>query len=160
MPRNQIDGDFHVSGTFTANNMSVPANSVGDSQVDSSRPLGTSKTKHQHAVGYAQPRGTAVVAERRVVHSVVGDGTLVGVAACLTVANTGGTVGVDVYKNGVTVLSGTISITTEAAFTQVFATIADDTAAADDVFEVVVTVSGSVVGQGLGVRLLFDEAAG
>jgi len=152
---NRMNGDYWF-GSIRADQMILPANSVGDAEVDATRPIGVNKLYHMHCPVYTQDRGAAVVAKRSGLHIAVGPGTLQAFQATLSQANGGGTVTVDLYKNGVSVLSGLITITTEAAFDVCVGTISTAAYVAGDTFEVVVAVTGSV-GQGLTVRGVFEE---
>ena len=152
---NRMNGDYWF-GSIRADQMILPANSVGDAEVDATRPIGVNKLYHMHCPVYTQDRGAAVVAKRSGLHIAVGPGTLQAFQATLSQANGGGTVTVDLYKNGVSVLSGLITITTEAAFDVCVGTISTAAYVAGDTFEVVVAVTGTV-GQGLTVRGVFEE---
>ena len=152
---NRMNGDYWF-GSIRADQMILPANSVGDAEVDATRPIGVNKLYHMHCPVYTQDRGAAVVAKRSGLHIAVGPGSLQAFQATLSQANAGGTVTIDLYKNGVSILSSPISITTEAAFDVCVGTISTAAYVAGDTFEVVVAVTGSV-GQGLTVRGVFEE---
>lgn len=161
---NVIDGDCHVQGRLTANSMTLADNSVGNLQVSTLSPITADKFYHQHQQIYQQPHGTAVADARTVVHVARGSGTFHAVQAGLVVAITGdSTITVNVYKNGVTVLSATIALDNgDAAFGELNGAIASAAYVAGDVFEVVVdaTVGTGTLGQGLYVVLVFRELAG
>lgn len=155
-----VTTSFAAAGT-----VALPSNCVGNNQINASDPIKSTKTEVQIHKQLAQAHGTAAIAERRVVHVARGAGTLVAVRVTPVVAATGdSTATVDVRKNGSTALTSTIAITnSHAAYSKVSGTPASSgTYAADDVFEVVLTVSAGTgtLPQGLAVDLVFREANG
>lgn len=165
MPSNTVDGNLQVRGNISADSFGLPANSVGNTQVKASEPLGVDKMTHQYVPLVSQAHGAASVARREVIHVARGAGLLREMRAGVVVANIGGaTITIDVYKNGATVLSGAEVIDNSVAAFDVVtgALAASPTAYADeDVFEVVVTVAagGGTIGQGVWVQLVFEEDA-
>lgn len=159
-----IDGDLIVRGTVRAGNFQVPDNSVGDSQFNSADPLTAIKQEHQFNRLYEQARGASVAAKRTAFHLAIAEGQFLDVRAGVTQACIGdSTITVDIYKNGTTILSSTISLSSsQAAYDQVVGTISSMDYAAADVFEVVVTVAAGTgtLGQGLFVHGVFREGAG
>ena len=162
---NVFDGDMIVRGKLIASGFTPGNDSIGSTQFNAGDPLVASKQEHQYRVGLAQPHGTAAASERRAVHLAHAAGKVVEVRAGLTVANVGAaTVTVDVRKNGTTILSAAISLTSAtAAFGSVIAlpAVGQDAYAAGDVLEAVVTATagGGTLGQGLYVGLTLREAA-
>jgi hypothetical protein len=161
---NVIPGNLVVQGVLTPKALSAPANCVGDANVNGSNPITAVKLEHQHQKNFAQVTGSVAAAERRAVHSARSAGTVVNVRAKLLVANSGGgtpTVTVDVLKNGTSILSAAVSIVTADGTNWKTGAITVPTYAADDVFEVNVTVAagGGTLGQGLTVELTAREAA-
>ena len=161
---NIIEGDTYVRGNLRTDGFAVPANSIGNTQFNSSDPLATDKQKHQYVAVYSQKHGADVAAERKTVHVAHAAGTLAFVYAGMVVPSTGdSTVTVDVLKNGVSVMSGTITLTNaHAAFALVLGTISAGVYTSGSVFEVSVTVSAGTgnVGEGVFARLVFREEAG
>lgn len=89
-------------------------------------------------------------------------GTIVGVRAGLVTVLASGTITVDVYKNGTTILTGTITLNSSAgtggtAYDKVAGTLSVTTLAAGDVLEVVGTVSTPSGGGGWFVEVVTRE---
>jgi hypothetical protein len=161
---NDLDADVNIRGALSvAGAVTVPASSFGDREADASDPITATKLQHQWQRLFAQDHGSAAVAERRVIHLARGAGTVVAVRAGSVVACVGGaTITVDVKKNGTTILSASIVLdSANTAYIPEAGTVSVGTYAADDVFEVVVTVAagGGTIGQGLFVDVCFREAA-
>jgi hypothetical protein len=137
------DNALFRNGAQFLGTLSLPANCIGDSQFDVTYPLGALKVIHQSSVRLAQAHGTAATAERRVAHIAYAAGTVVAVKVTQVVAAIGdSTVTIDVRKNGTTILTGTISITSaKVAFEITSGTIGVSAYVAGDVLEIVQTVS-------------------
>lgn len=157
----QFNEDIYVNGTFKANFIQLTANAVGNTQFNASDPLSVTKQEHLHTRILAQVNGTAATAERRIVHQAFNAGTILGVQACAIVPCTGtSVVNIDVKKNGVTVLSSTLSLnSTPVAYQQVTGTLSVTTFVAGDVLDITITpVAGTgAVGQGVSVALKLAE---
>ena len=108
----RVDGDLIVSGQLSAQNMSLPASSVGDTQFKSADPLTAAKQQHQHRANYAQESGTTSATEARVMHVVKGaTGSVVQFeAGSVTVCVGAATIVVDLLNNGVSILSAPITL--------------------------------------------------
>lgn len=160
---NVLNGGLLVRGGFQADDMNIPSSSVGDSQMDASRPIDVDKQIHQYSKQFAQAHGTGSVDYRGSIHTALGAGEILFFRAKVSVIPVGGaTVTVDLKKNGTTVLSGVITIdNTAVAFEAQDATLSSPTYAADDEFEVVVdaTTGGGTLPQGLSVLLVVAEAS-
>ena len=141
----------------------IPAQSIGDQEFGTSDPLGAEKQEHQHTQRFGQAHGTAAAAERRTVHAARSAGQLLEFRAGVSVACVGdSTITVDLYKNGSTILSSPVVIDSgDAAYDLLDGAFASTGYVADDVFEVVVTVSAGTgtLGQGLAAQLMVREAA-
>lgn len=164
MGLNTLDGDYtHRNGTFTFGSaVKLPAAAVGDGQFDGNSPLATGKQRHRKQHTYRQSNGSAVVSDQQAVHVGYGaNGSVVAVRAGIRTAAVGAaTVTIDVKKNGTSILTGTISITSsQAAFALVAGSVATAAYVVGDVFEVIVTATagGGTLPQGLFVDLIFDE---
>ena len=132
---------------------------VGDAEVKSAAGIAASKLEHQHRAVYAQESGTTAAAEDRVFHVVKGTaGTLKTFKAGCVVACIGdATITVDLHKNGASVLTGAITLSSsQSAYDLVAATINTDSVAAGDVLEVVVTVNAGTGTLGQGVFAYLD----
>jgi len=154
-------GDWTFSGTLT-----LPANTFGDGQANSSSPLAGNKTKHRHKGQLSQVHGTACADERRYVHRAKAAGTINEFKALIGVAITGdSTVTVDLKKSTgggapATVLSGTISFSNADAINVAkTGTIVSPSYIAGDIFEVVVdaTVGTGTLPQELFASGEFEE---
>ncbi|VTU02779.1 Marine sediment metagenome DNA, contig: S03H2_L04701 OS=marine sediment metagenome GN=S03H2_18785 PE=4 SV=1 [Gemmataceae bacterium] len=165
MPTNTDYSDTILAGQISFEKIPVvPPGSFGDPQIGAANPIDATKVKHQYAPQLAQAHGTAATAERRIVHVARAAGTVAAVGAGPVVAATGNsTVTVDVRKNGTSILTSTISLTSAtAAFARVAGTINTAAYVAGDVFEVVVTVAAGTgtLPQGVSVQVVFREGAG
>jgi hypothetical protein len=162
-----VDGDLIIRGTLTpSGGINLPDNTVGDADVDSSRPISEAKLQKRHHRTYANgSRGASPTADAgKVIHVASGPGTVVDVAAGITVAGAawagGGQATVDVKKNGTSILSGVVTLNgSSVALAVTTATIATTTYVAGDVFEVVVayTAGTGTPAQGLFARVVFRE---
>lgn len=146
-----------------AGGVTLPQSCVGDAQFSSVAPLTADKQQHQYPQRHTQAHGTAAAAERRVVHVAKSAGQVADFLAGVVVACVGdSTISVDLRKNGTTVLSAAVGLSSaNAAFAKVTGTISVANYAPGDVFEVVVTVSAGTgaLGQGLFAQAVFREAA-
>jgi hypothetical protein len=157
------DVDVTYQGTLKAAKLALPADAVGDTQVDTARPISAAKLEHQHCKQFAQAHGTAATSERRVVHAARAAGSLTEVRAGLSVVCAGAaTVTIQVLKNGTNVLTSTLQLdNTTAIFTSVLGVFSATTYVAGDVFEVstTATAGGGTLGQGVYCAVTFTEAS-
>jgi hypothetical protein len=158
------DGDVQIRGNLRCTTINLPALSVGDGNVNGSDPITAPKLQHQYTRTVAQLNGTAATAERRVLHVAYGaTGTVVAFRAGLTVAAVGdATVTVDLYKNGVSILSATISLTSATAVNaKVAGALSGTSYVTGDVFEAVIAVSAGTgtLPQGVFTDLVVREDA-
>lgn len=158
-----LDDDVIVRGVLRANTIVLTTESVGSTQFSSADPLAVAKQVHQYNRSFAQNHGTAAAAQRQVIHVAQGAGTLVSFGGGITVACVGdSTITINLYKNGSTILSSTVTITSSNAANAVEeATFSSAPYSAGDVFEAVVTVSAGTgtLGQGAFAKLVVAEAA-
>lgn len=163
MPTTTVDGDLQVRGTINCDGINVPADSIGDAEMDVNDPIAVDKQIHQFTPFITVPHGAAATALREVVHVARGDGTLREFRCGVTVANVGGaTITFDLLRNGASVLSAAKVLTNaEAAYTVQTGSLATSpTAYSDgDVFEVAITVAagGGTIGQGPWAQPVFHE---
>ncbi len=162
---NVIDGDMVVSGNLKAGSMSLPVNAVGSDTVDSTRPLASSKTEHQHAKSRAQKFADTATAERIVIHTAYDAGTVRSIKVGATTANIGdSTVTFTLLKNGTNILSTTLQLTSaNAAFALVVGTfLGTNVYVTGDVFELNVAVAAGTgtLAKGIFAEVIFREAAG
>jgi len=162
MSQTIIPNDMVVQGVLTPQGFNPPAACIPNAAITG--PIQASNLRQQYVKGFAQTKGAgAAVAQRQIVHVVRGaTATLTFLRAVLQQANVGGaTVTVDLYKNGSSILSATMTITNATAAYTVVSTSAFTSTAlvAGDVLEIVVTVAtgGGTLGQGLQVDVEFNE---
>jgi hypothetical protein len=155
---------LNVTGQLRAGSVVLPADCVTDTNVNGSSPLAAAKTRHRHLRTLAQAHGTAATAERRVVHVAHAAGTVSAFRVGPVVAAVGdSTATLDLYKNGTTVLSGTVVVnSSKAAYSKTTGTVSSAAYVAGDVFEVVQTISAGTgtLPQGVFADAVFDELAG
>jgi hypothetical protein len=164
---NVVDGDLNVKGNIiisAGGGLSIPANSIGDSQISATSPLGVSKVTQQIVEKYAQVHGSAAVTARVPFHVAVGAGLINSVQAGISViAVTPATVTVDLYRNGVSIATPISIDDGDAAYALLPMTIDanEDDYVEDDVFELVIvaTAGGGTLPQGLFVIGVFRETA-
>lgn len=157
-----IKEDLTVRGNLSCDTFSPPDNCIGTDAINVNSPIETNKQKHQYNVVYSNGKhGVAAAGERRVVHVANGAGLIEGVDIGAVVANIGAAVVTfNLYKNGATVLSAPVDLTSAtAAFALVSPGIATYAYVADDVFEVFISVAagGGTLAQAFFARLVFNE---
>ena len=145
-----LAGDYQFLGAISAKTINQPLGSISDAEIQAGAPgnyIEASKVSHKHIKTFAQDFTTTAVAERRVVHVVHGATATVEQFQCgAAVAAIGGaTATIDLKKNGTTILTGTISLTSAtAAFASLFAAGFTSTAlVAGDVLEIAITAVAS-----------------
>lgn len=156
-----VEGDIRARGAVIADQLIPTTGTVGNNEVKTSDPLEADKLYHRQMLVYSQKHGTATIAERKVIYVAKEAGDwgdfLVGVVvACIGDS----TITVNLYKNGTTVLNAAVVLdNSNVAFAKEQGTFADDVFVANDVLEIVVTVSAGTgtLGQGLFVLLWGDE---
>lgn len=161
-----LEGPVHVTKGLSCDAFTPPQNSVGDTAFASSDPLTTAKQHHLHVKGGGQPDGGSPYDEIRFIHTALNEGEVTRFQAGLRDTVTGDSdIAVDLYKNGVSILSAVIHLTSVLApdgYDQVIAGISPTlgTYTAGDVFEVVITTTlntGSL-GEGLFFQAVFNES--
>lgn len=157
----RINGNMYVDGALGAKSLSVPAGSIVDASVNAAAAIAATKCKQRRHKNYAQPNTTAT-AETRVIHTVYGaTGTVQSFKAGSIGANVGAaTITVDLKKNGTTILSAAISLTSStSALAEVAGTISSAGLVEGDVLTVVTTATagGGTLGTGLFAEIVVDE---
>ena len=161
----QFSDDVYFSrNTQFVGTVTLPAGVFGDAQVSALTPITAPKLEHRFMPRVAQPFGAAATAERKAVHRARAAGTVAAFWVGGTVANVGAaTVTVDLLKNGVSILSAAVVLTSSnAAFATVAASLAAGAAyAAADVLEVSITVAagGGTLAQGVFGEAVLTEAS-
>lgn len=161
----QIPSDVNITGTLTPRSINLPSGCVVDDDVSASADISASKLEHQYQrVSVLCDHATSAAAKRQQIHRVYGaTGTILefGVAASVAATSTGAAV-INLYKNGSTILSATITLdSATAAFTLKEPSGFTSTAlVAGDVLEAAIdSVSGSAVPKGVSCHLALREDA-
>lgn len=149
--------------TTLAGAVTLPAASIGDTQVSAAAPLGVTKTAHQYVEVWSQVSGTAATAATQAFYVAKAAGVVAQVrVGSVAIAIGDSTVTVDVRKNGTTILSGTVQLDNgNTAYVSEAGSLSVTSYSANDVFTVVQTVSAGTgtLPQGVFVQVVFQEAA-
>jgi hypothetical protein len=125
-------------------------------------PSAYTKKQHVQCVSIAN-HGSNPAAVRRTICRIAGaTATLTSFKASVTQAIASGTVTIDLYKNGSSILTGTLALSSSGgsggnAGDVITGTFSSTSSVAGDKFEVVVTVSSPSGGGGLDVQLIYQE---
>lgn len=113
MSVNTIQQDTYFANNLACKTFTPPSGCITNASVVGAAGIAASKLQHRFRKGHAQVHGSAATAERRVIHVVRGaTATINSLRAGVVVAAVGdSTATINLYKNGSTILSGTISIT-------------------------------------------------
>lgn len=148
---NTLIGDLIVTGNISAKTMTPAANSVNDASVQTpssgSNAVSALKIQSMPRIRYAQPNTTATT-ETRVLHRVYGGTAKVSAFHIGSIGATVGsdTVTADLQKNGTTILTGVVTLTSAtAAYGSVSASLAAGALSlvAGDVLTVILTATHS-----------------
>ena len=167
MPANLDYNDWtHVGNHSFQRAPTVPDGSFGDAQISTANPITAPKLQHQYDVIYSQLNGVAAASERKVVHVARSAGSVAAFeAGPVTIAAGAATVTLDLRKNGTSILTGVITLTSaHAAYNKVAGALnpASVAYALGDVFEVVTvaTAGGGTLPQGVFADAVFREGSG
>ena len=171
MSASVIPTDLVVSGNISCGTLTVPANTVGNTQIQAPSPAsaGIAATKVIHLIErvVATTPGSAVTTQTTLVHLVMGSScTVTGVSAvCLVAPTSSDTVTVDVKFSAsgstsfATILSGTIGFSSSSVAGTVYSgSLSTTSLTQNGKLEVVITASGSSC-QGLLVSIGLNETA-
>lgn len=163
MATSVLYGDMYVSGNLTSKSYTPVAGSITDDAIESAAGIQASKLEHRHEITYAQDSTTDATVERKVMHVVYGTtGTLIKFrVGSVSVASGGGNAVVDLLKNGVSVLSATITLDgTNTAYVPEDASGYTSTSlVAGDVLEFKLTSAAATKPKGVFAQLILDEDA-
>lgn len=166
MAQTTMPGDLMVEGTLTARIVASRTASITNAMVSATAAIDATKMQHQHQHPVVlQNHGSAPTAVRKTIARVRGlTGTVVRFEAGIVQPLTVGSVTVDLYKNGSTILSAVITLNTTVgtggvAYNTVVGTLASASLVQDDVLEVVVAVTTPTGGGGLFCQLTTREDA-
>lgn len=153
-----LEGTFQVQ-TLVPQSITLPSSCVGNANVTAGAGVAASKLQHLHSKVTAQKNGTNNVAQREVLHIVVGaTGTLKSFKCRNTTAASGGdSTSVQLKKNGSNILSGAITLDAAASTTVQSGTFSSSSVVVGDVLEVDASLSGTNVGQGFACQLNLEE---
>lgn len=156
---NLLQGDWNFAGTIVPAGITLPAGCVSDAKVVAGAAIGASKLQHLHSKVTGQKNGTNNVAQREVLHIVVGaTGTLLSFKCRNTTTASGGdSTSVQLKKNGSNILSGAVTLNAAAATDVQSGTFSSTSVVAGDVLEVDASLSGTNVGQGFTCQLNLVE---
>jgi hypothetical protein len=140
----------------------LPAECVGDTQVDPDDPIAVGNQRHRISKVFQQVMGIAAVDDAgRVIHIARAAGTIIGAKAGSVAAAVGAaTVAVEVKKNGTTILTSPMSIDSgTGAYGHEDGAISVTSYVTNDVFTVHLdeTTGGGTQAQGVFVQVDFDE---
>jgi len=140
-----IQGDRHYAGDVSfGKSVTLPAGTITDEKVAPGAKLSASKLQHQYERTIADDSNETPESFKSVVHVVHGaTGVLVGFQAGAVVAATGGSVDLNVKKNGTSVLTGVVTVDSgTAAYGTESGTFSSTALAAGDVLEITGQVKG------------------
>jgi hypothetical protein len=157
------DGDLYVNGNVGAKTMTLPAGCVRNANIGAGAAgdyIDPTKLKSRRIVTYAQDQGANNTAKQSFRHQVYGaTGTLRSLRCRNKVAASGtDKTSVDLLINGVTVLSAPLALDLAAGTGEVHTeSFVSAALAQGDTIEFKTTLTGTNVGQGVFVELVFDE---
>jgi len=160
-----FNGDVTVVGTlFVRTGINIPDGSIPASKIPNGAGIDYTKLEHAYRSIYRQANGSAAIAETAVLTAIVGaTATILSFkAGCITPCVGADTISVDLRKNGATILTAPISLTSgQAAYAQVAAAVASAGLVAGDVLTVVITPNhtSGTLGQGVFAVLYSKEDA-
>ena len=160
----RIDGNLVVSGRVTSQFLDIPDQAVTDARVSSSAGIQASKLQQQHPLRFSDESAATAADKAHALGVVRGNvGSVVDFEAGVVVANIGdSTIAVDLLKNGASILSAAISLSSaQAAYATVVGTIDTPSLVDGDVLEVSIdaTVGSGTLGKGLFAQATIREDA-
>lgn len=164
MAQGQLPIDLLIN-QLSCTQLSMSQASITDAMVVAAAGVQASKLQHQYTHAYSQPAANSAAVERKVTHVVRGaTATILDFkVGATTAALTGATATFDLWKNGVSVLTGTITLDQNtAAYALKAGTFASTSSVAGDVWEIVVSAvaaGGGTLAKGLFAYLTLREDA-
>jgi len=171
MGLSRTDGDHHVAGTLSCNELRIPAGTIVDADVGGAAGIAATKLVHQHALTYRQDDGTDVATATVPIYTVYGStAEIVAFEVVCQDAPAGGakqfTVDLQSASQTATTLASVLSAavtvdTTVADYEVCSGTISDADLEDGETLAIVVTASGTTgtQGQGLIATCTLREAA-
>lgn len=145
---------------WTGGVITLDAGTIANDAISSSAAIDADKMQHTYKPGtnLAVAAGSAPATRREMLYVASQAGTIRAACAMCKDTGTSASITVDFLKNGTTILSSTISITNATTDAQVqTGTLSTTTFAADDYFEINVTVSSSTGMTGFYAWLELEE---
>lgn len=165
-PMDTFAGGATFAGPVVCPQLYVNSGTIDDNMVAANANIAATKLQHQHQIVRSLANhGATPSAVRQVLARIYGaTGTLFSFRAGLVTALTVGSATVDLYKNGSSILTGTVSLTTSGGsggtnYDTVAGVLSSASVVAGDVLEVVGTVSTPTGGGGWYVFLGWREDA-
>jgi hypothetical protein len=155
--------DLIIQGVCAPATLNIPASTILDAAVNANAGIQASKLQHQYSHNKSDDFSTTTAVERSVVHTVYGaTGTLLRFGVGVTTAAIGAaTVTVDLKKNGITILTATITIDSTLAANAVrTGTFVSTGLVAADVLELHITAAvagGGTLPKGFFSQLILRE---
>jgi hypothetical protein len=156
--------NVQIFGALTAQSMAYPPASIADASIAALANINYTKTQHQYVDVYSQVSTANAAVDRHVVYVARGTGSITDVSVgAVTAATSTATATIDVLKNGTSILSAPISLTSAtAAFILLAGTLAVNPTpiAPGDVIEISVTAVNAGAGalaKGLFARVTGNE---
>lgn len=164
MALSTLQGSYYFPGSVIFASITLPGSSVVDGSVTAAANISASKLEHQYQKTYRQSFSEDVVPDRAVIHRVYGaSGSIVDfVAGAVTAAGAASTCTVDLLKNGVSVLTSVITLSSSHAAFELVSPVgySNTSLSADDVLEVkIASVSGSNLPKGVFADVVIRERA-
>lgn len=155
-------GDLHVAGALTMQTITIPANSVGDTQIPALANISAAKFRHRHTATVADNDGVSSSDQTTKVTHVRGTtGTLIAIEVSCSAAPIGdATHTFDVHVGGVTKLTGVITLTNASVADTIYTgTFSATTLADGNIVEIVqnATIGTGTLPTGVAATLTWEE---
>lgn len=161
---NQLDDDLQVYGAITCQTLNIPPGTVVDVDVAPLADIDPTKLRHQYLSHYAQVSSANAAVERKVIHVAQGAGTLVRAdIGAVTAAIGAATATIDLLKNGTSILTTPLSLTSSTAafvLASMSLAVSPTPLSIGDVLEINVTAAtagGGTLAKGLFGRVVTHE---
>ena len=160
----RFEGDAYFTGSVSAKEVVLSPGSVTNAKVGAGAGIVATKLEHQYEKGYAQESDTVSTDEARPIHAVYGaTGTVIAfqVGSIVPPNGAGAEVTVDLLKNGTTILTSAVVLTTSHTARQVVAGVIGTTAlVVGDVLEIdIVAGTAGTAAKGVFASLIHREVA-
>lgn len=165
---NEVIGDLNIRGRVTAQSITLPSSSVGNSQIAAGAGVAASKLEGEFKYNHSQTGNVANATEYfNAVRGTTGEIVAIEMALTETIPSGDKTVTIDLQKSTgagafATVLSGTVVLNSSSVLrTLVAGTISSGDLADGDILKLTVTIGGSTGTdpQGLVVTVILREDA-